>query len=167
METRDQILSKVKKYLIEVLEPSRPELFGLPACPFIKAERIKNNIMYEILSDGQSLTDLIKSFVKSDYTTAVIVQLFPDGDPLPASEVFEYQMFVNGLIKDAGIEGYKCICISPDQKLDIKGFSPRSLAPYFLINIGEQEEFDRTHNLVTRTRYFENFSDEYKTKLNY
>ena len=167
MESKQEIISKVKKYLIEVLEPSRPELFGLPACPFVKVERIKDNIMYDVLLEDQPLIDIIRKFDASTFNTAVIVQLFPPGECLSAPETDQYQMFVNGLLKEAGLSKYKCICISPEQKMDVKGFSPRSLAPYFLINIGEKQEFGRTHDLTIKTRYFENFPEEYKSKLDY
>ena len=164
METREEIIGKVKKYIVEVLEPSRPELFGFPACPFIKSERLNNKIMYDIISERKFI-DLVRDFHLSDYTTAVFVQPLPPGEKMPPDEADEYQRFVNAVMKENGFGQYKNICISPEQEMNIDGFNPRGQAPYVLINIGSRKEFEMTHSKIERTKYFDNFSKDYRNYL--
>jgi len=166
METKEQIIEKVKKYVVDVLEPSRPELFGFPACPFIKAERIKNNIMYDVISEDKKFVDLIKEFDSSTCTTAVFVQLLPEGETMSPQEADDYQRFINAVMKENGFGKYKNICISPTQTMSISGFSPRSSAPYVLVNIGDRSEFAKTHKRIVTTKYFDNFPEEYRNYLN-
>ena len=164
METKEQIIENLKRYVVNVLEPSRPELFGFPACPFIKSERLKNNIMYDVLDDRKFL-DLVREFDSSDYTTAVFAQPLPEGESMSHDEANQYQIFINAVMKENGFGHYKNICISPEQTLHVEGFSPRAEAPYVLINIGNREDFERTHESIKNTKYFENFPDEYMNYL--
>ena len=166
METKKQIIEKVKKYVVDILEPSRPELFGFPACPFIKAERIKKSIMYDVISEDRKFVDLIREFDLSTYTTAVFVQLLPEGESMTPQDADDYQRFINAVMKENGFGKYKNICISPTQTMSIDGFSPRSSAPYVLVNIGDRAEFAKTHKRIATTKYFDNFPEEYREYLN-
>ena len=163
METREQILNKVKKWIIEVLEPSRPELFGFSACPFVKAERLNNKIMYGILDGNTKLVDLVKDFDKSTCTTAIFVQLLEED--MSPEETLEYQRFINAVMKENGLGKYKNICFNPKESFGINGFCPRSQAPYFMINIAAREDLEKAHESLLKTKYFDNFPEEYRKYL--
>ena len=166
METREEILSKVKKYIVDVLEPPREEFSGFAACPFVKAERLNNKIMYEILDGKNNFIDLVRKFDKSDFTTAIFVQLLPDDQIITPEEGSEYQQFLNAVMKENGLGKYKNICFNPEQKQSIGGFSPRSESPYFIINVAPRKDLAKAHGALMKTKYFNNFPDKYKEYLN-
>ena len=167
METREEIIGKVKKYIVEVLEPSRPELFGFSACPFVKVERVKNKIMYEVLDGEVKFLDLVKKFDTSNYTTALFIQKLAEGDFFTQEEGLEYQRFINAVMKENGFGKYKNICFNPQESLAVEGFCPRSQAPYFLVNIALRKDLERAHESLVKTKYFDNFPEKYKKYLHY
>ena len=166
METREQIIEKVKQYLVEVLEPPRPELSGFAACPFVKSERISDRIMYEIIDGKKSFVDLVKQFDKSKYTTAIFVQTLAPGEAMTQEEGSEYQQFLNAVLKQNGLGKYKNICFNPEQRQNVDGFCPRSLAPYFIVNVAPRKDLARAHKALMKTGYFSNFPKEYREYLN-
>ena len=163
METREQIINKVKKWIVEVLEPARPELSGFAACPFVKTERLNDKIMYGILDGNTRLVDLVKEFDRSSYTTAVFVQILEED--ISPEDGLEYQRFINAVMKEDGFGKYKNICFNPRQSLSVNGFCPRSQAPYFLINIAPRKDLIKTHESLLKTKYFDNFPEDYKKHL--
>lgn len=165
METKKQIIGKVKKYIIEVLEPTRPQLFGFSACPFVKAERLNNKIMYDVLNGHTKFLNLMDKFHKSEYTTAIFAQVFEENEIITPEDGLEYQRFINAVMKENNFGMYKNICFNPQQSLSIKGFSPRSQAPYFLINVALRTDLEKAHESLTKTRYFDNFPDRYRKYL--
>ena len=165
METKEQIINKVKKYIVEVLEPVRPELSGFAACPFVKAERIKNKIMYDVLDGNSSLVEIAERFDKSNFSTAIIAQILPEGDSISPEEGLQYQSFINSLLEQIGLGEYKNICFNPMENINVNGFCPREKAPYFLINIAKKKELSRAHKSLLKTAYFDNFPDNYKKYL--
>lgn len=165
METKEQIIDKVKKYIIDVLEPARPELSGFAACPFVKAERINNKIMYGVLDGETKLLDLVREFDSSDCTTAIFAQVLDDGETIEPEEGLQYQRFINALMKENNLGKYKNICFNPEDTFEVDGFCPRSEAPYFLINIAPRKDLDKAHKALKKTKYFENFPEEYKIFL--
>lgn len=165
METREQIINKVKKWIVEVLEPMRPELSGFAACPFVKAERLNDKIMYGILDGNTKLVDLVKEFDRSSYTTAVFVQLLEED--MSPEDGLEYQRFINAVMKENGLGKYKNICFNPKETLSVNGFCPRSQAPYFMINIAPRKDLIKAHESLLKTKYFDNFPEKYRKYLQY
>ena len=43
-----KILTEVKTWITEYLEVPNENFGGMPVCPFVKAEREKNKLMFEI-----------------------------------------------------------------------------------------------------------------------
>jgi hypothetical protein len=166
MENRQEVIGKVKRYIVEVLEPARAEFSGLSACPFVKPERLNDNIMYDVLGALETFEDLAKRFDESDYTTAIFVQLFPEGESMTPKEGSEYQQFLNAVLKQNGLGKHKVICINPNQDHDVEGFSPRAHAPFFIVNIAPRRDLDKAHKSLMKTGYFDNFSEEYRRYLN-
>ena len=167
MEIKEQIINKVKKYIIETLEPSRPELFGFSACPFVKSERINNRIMYDILNRETRFLDLVKKFDESDYTTGLFIQTLDKGEIITPEEGLQYERFIDTVMKENGFGKYKSICFNPQESLGVRGFCPRSEAPYFLINIALREDLEKAHETLLKTKYFDNFPEKYKKYLQF
>ncbi len=148
-----------------MLEPARPELSGFAACPFVKAERRNDKIMYDVLDGKSNLVEIIKRFDKSEFSTVIIAQILPEGDSISPEEGLQYQIFINDLLNQIGMGKYKNICFNPLENINVNGFSPRKEAPYFLINIARKDELSRAHKSLLKTRYFDNLPDNYKKYL--
>ena len=69
------------------------------------------------------------------------------------------------LMKEKGFKGLKAICLSPFEEWKIAEEDTREKAPYFLINIGSDTQFDETHRTLWKTDYFMNFSEEELDKM--
>jgi len=161
--SKAQLINSIKFYLTEVLEKPRDEFEGMPACPFIKKERLKNKLMIDVFdNENESFLDKIELFVKSSYTDAVFAQILEK--PLSTKNSKIYQRFLNDVLKD-NFKRYKTIVINPNDTINIKGFCPRSHAPCLLIVVTDREKLNDAHNKMLNTKYFKHFDDEYLKHL--
>ena len=161
-DDNNKLLKKVENYLIEILEKPRPEYEGLPACPFIKKQRIRNKLLIDIFDNNkESFLDKMNLFVNSQYTDAVFAQRIDDA--LSTQDSKEYQDFLNRVLREH-FNKYKVIVTNPHDKFEVMGFNPRSHAPCFLIVVTDKEKLARTHKQMLKSKYFSNFDDDY---LNY
>ena len=55
---------------------------------------------------------------------------------------------------------------SPYEDFEVAGVKTRSKAPYFLINVAPTKQLGKSHKDLKKTKYFDNFSDEDKQRLN-
>ena len=46
-----------------------------------------------------------------------------------------YKKVLNKALRLNGFAEYQNLCINPNDTLEVEGFNPRSMAPYFMINI--------------------------------
>ena len=158
-EVRDQLIQAVNNYIIEVIEKPRPEYEGMPACPFVKKERINNKLMIDVFnSESESFLDKIDKFENSEYTDAVFAQVVDESLSTENSKI--YQNFLNKLLKKRSSQ-YKVIIVNPDDKFNVKGFNPRSLAPCLLIVVTDRKKLSKAHKQMMKSKYFTNFNDEY------
>ena len=161
--SKEKLIDSIKIYLTEVLEIPREEFEGLPACPFIKKERLKNKLMIDVFdNENESFLDKITVFIKSSYTDAVFAQILDE--PLSTENSKTYQRFLNDVLKD-NFENYKTIVINPNDEFNIKGFCPRSHAPCLLIVVTDRKKLDSAHSKMLNTKYFKHFNDEYLKHL--
>jgi uncharacterized protein YllA (UPF0747 family) len=100
----------------------------------------------------------MEEFVNSDHTDAVFAQLLDDTLTTKGSKT--YQSFLNGLLKQH-FKDYKVIVVNPNDKLNVNGFNPRSLAPCFLIVVTNRKKLSSAHKKMLKSKYFTNFDDEY------
>ena len=157
------LIESITKYMTEVLEIPREEFEGLPACPFIKKERIKNTLMIDVFdNENESFVDKVSVFIKSSYTDAVFAQMLEE--PLSTENSKTYQRFLNDILKD-NFEQYKTIVINPNDSFNIKGFCPRSHAPCLLIVVTDRRKLNNAHSKMLNSNYFKNFNDEYLKHL--
>ena len=90
---REQLIKQMTDYVINVLEEKRPEFSGFAVCPFVKADRVSDQLhldVFEVPKD--TLVDVVLRFVRSGKRSALI------GQPnvcIAADETRGYQDFIN------------------------------------------------------------------------
>ena len=150
---------KVMKYINFIRTP-RKEYGDLPPCPFVGAEIDKGKLMIDKFNPKENtLLEMVKAYDESDYDSALFVQI--SEEPLSKFDTVGYQDYINKTMKDNNYGHLKCICFNPNDELDIDGFNPRSHAPYFLINIATREALDKAHNVLSKTKYYNNMNMKY------
>ena len=160
---------KVMKY-IGILRTPRKEYGGLPACPFVGPEIDKGKLMIDKFDPNEievhgtivrehTLLVKIKIYDESDYDSALFVQV--SEEVLSKYDTVRYQDYINKTMKENGYGHLKCICFNPNDELDIDGFNARGHAPYFLINIATREALDKAHNVLSKTKYYDNMNKRY------
>ena len=55
---------------------------------------------------------------------------------------------------------------SPYEDFEVAGVKTRSGAPYFLINIAPTKQLGKSHKDLMKTKYFDSFTEEEKSRLN-
>ena len=152
---------KAKDYINNVLNERRPEFNNKAVCPFAAPELKNNRLMIATVGD-QGLTDLIDQFHRSEYESA----LFIIEQDIPAKQTKKFQYFVNLLLSERGMTDYKNICFNPNDDVDIEGYNPRSLAPYFMVNIANKRVLSKAHRGLKKTNYYDKLPDKYRKFLN-
>jgi len=152
---------EAKDYINNVLDERRPEFGNKAVCPFAASELKANRLMIATVGD-QSLADLIEQFSKSDYESA----LFIIEQDIPPEQTKKFQYFVNHLLSQRGLTDYKNICFNPNDDVDIEGYNPRSLAPYFMVNIADKKVLSKAHRALKKTNYYDKLPDRYRKFLN-
>ena len=158
-EDRKQILDSLMEYVTHVLEEKREEFSGLAVCPFVKADRITDQLFLDIFDNqADTLVDVILRFVRSNKRSALIAQINTE---IGSEETKDYQEFINIVIESTGVGEVKALCFNPNDNLDVEGYNPRSKAPYFLINMAYTDDLSKAHNSLKRTKYYDKMPVEY------
>tara|TARA_B100001248_G_scaffold261378_1_gene252372 strand:+ start:4754 stop:5269 length:516 start_codon:yes stop_codon:yes gene_type:complete len=167
MVEKRQIIKNITDYLVNVIEVPRQEFSGFAVCPFSKSERVKGRLMVDVLDhSSESFLDCMNRMTEKGCTSAVLA-LFDGGVPvvMDKSETVGFSKFLNRIMRDNGILGYKNICTNPSDEVDADGYNPRSQSPYFLIVISETDDLDKKRKSLTKTKYYDKMSDKYKRFL--
>jgi len=151
----------VKDYINNVLDERRQEFGGKAVCPFAAPELRADKLMIAEVGD-KSLLELISELATSDYESA----LFIIKEDIPAEQTKKFQLFVNRLLKQRGLKDYKNICFNPNDDVEIEGYNPRSLAPYFMVNIADKKVLSKAHRALKKTNYYDKLPDRYRKFLN-
>ena len=163
--SKKQILKEVNEY-IDYLEKPSENFGGMPVCPFVKSERKNNKLMIEVWKPNKKpFLELLEKFKKSEYSSALFVCEITDGLNWKDVDRAKFQKAIQILMKEKGFKGLKAICLSPFEEWKIAEEDTREKAPYFLINIGSDTQFDETHRTLWKTDYFMNFSEEELDKM--
>ena len=161
---REQLIKQMTDYVIDVLEEKRPEFSGFAVCPFVKADRIKDQLhldVFEVPKD--TLVDVVLRFVRSGKRSALIGQ--PNVN-VKASETKDYQEFINIILEESGNSDVLALCFNPNDDLEVEGYNPRSRAPCFLINMAYIDHLSRSHRALKKTTYYDSLPITYKKYLN-
>ena len=156
---RDQIIKDLSDYVINVLEESREEFSGFSVCPFVKADRVTDQLFLDVFDNKvDTLIDVLVRFVRSKKRSALIAQINVE---VASKETREYQDFINTVIDSADIGDIRALCFNPAEKLSVEGYNPRSKAPYFLINMAYVDHLVRSHRGLKKTSYYDKMPVEY------
>jgi len=155
----EPLLQEVLSYVIDVLESKRGEFSGFAVCPFVKADRVAEQLFLKVYdNEKQSFLSVAGEFIKSGKRSALIAQV--NGE-IPGDETSGYQKFINMLLEESGHGNIGSLRFNPNDDLDIDGFNPRSLAPCFLINLAYKKDLRKGHRSLKKTNYYDNMPKDY------
>lgn len=154
------VFDSTKEYINNVLNERRNEFGGKHVCPFAAPELSRDRLMIAEVSDN-GLVELINQFKDSQYDSA----LFIIKEDIPSHLTKGFQIFVNRVLRKQGLEEYKNICFNPNDQVEVHGYNPRSLAPYFMINIAHREALSQASKSLKKTNYYDKLPDEYLSFL--
>ena len=161
---REQIIKQLSDYVVNVLEEKRGEFSGFSVCPFVKADRVRDELFLDIFDNTvDTLVDVFLRFARSKKRSALIAQINVD---IPSEDTAEYEEFINIVSESAGLGNIKALCFNPNEtNLTVDGYSPRSKAPYFLINMAYQEDLGKAHRSLKKTNYYDKMPQNYTAYL--
>ncbi len=166
-ESNNTIIDKVAQYLHWLTIPKK-EFNDMPICPFLDKE-MRDDLLYLDIwyPHESSFMDIMESFLLSGKNSSLVI--CPNTHTIDYSEVSRktIQKQITDLLRRNPQTDYlKSMCFSPYEDFQIAGVSTRSNAPYFMINVAPTEQLGKSHKDLMKTKYFQNFTDEEKKRLN-
>ena len=166
-EPRNEIIDKVAQYLHWLTIP-KTEFGNMPVCPFLDKEMRDDNLYIDIwYPHDNSFMDIMESFLLSSKNSALVV--CPNTHTIDYSEVSrkDIQKKITDLLrKNPQTEYLKSMIFSPYEDFEVAGVKTRSGAPYFLINVAPTKQLGKSHKDLSKTKYFDNFTEEELNKMN-
>ena len=166
-DDRDTIIGNTSEYLHWLTIPKQ-EFGNMPPCPFLDKELRDDNLYIDIWYPHQSsFMDIMESFLLSGKNSALVV--CPNTHTIDYSEVSRktiQRQITDLLRKNPHTDYLKSMIFSPYEDFEVAGVKTRSGAPYFLINVAPTKQLGKSHKDLKKTKYFDNFSDEDKQRLN-
>ena len=167
MESKEQIISKVSEYIHWLTIPKK-EFNNMPPCPFLDKEMRDDKLYIDIwYPHNNTFMELMESFLLSGKNSALII--CPNTHTIDYSQVSrsDIQRKITDLLrKNPQTDYLKALTFSPYEDFEVAGVKTRSDAPYFLINVAPTDLLGISHKDLSKTKYFDNFSDEDKKRLN-
>ncbi len=166
-EDRNTIIDKVAQYLHWLTIPKQ-EFGNMPVCPYLDKE-MRDNLLYIDIwyPHENSFMDIMESFLLSGKNSALVI--CPNTHTIDYSEVSRktiQKQITDLLRKNPHTDYLKSMIFSPYEDFEVAGVKTRSEAPYFLINVAPTKQLGKSHKDLKKTKYFDNFSDEDKQRLN-
>ena len=151
-------------YVINVLEESREEFSGFPVCPFVKADRVREQLFIDVFdNENETLVDVILRYIRSGKSSALIAQ---PNDELTGRESREYEKFINIMIEEiVGKDEITALVFNPNDELEVEGYNPRSKAPCLLINMAYVKDLYKAHQSLKKTNYYDKMPEIYRNLL--
>ena len=151
-------------YIINVLEKKRPEFSGMPVCPFVKPDRITEQLHLDVFDNTEeSLVDVILRFVRSGKRSALIAQ---PNEEIEFQETKGYREFINLVIQETTSEDIFALCFNPKTDIEVDGYNPYQDAPFFMINLAYSEHLSNARKTLLKTSYYDKMSEKYRNFLN-
>ena len=161
---REQLIKQMTDYVINVLEEKRPEFSGFAVCPFVKADRLADQLHLDVFDNTKdTLVEVIRRFVVSGKRSALVGQ---PNVSVGAAETKGYQEFIDLVIEEAGYEDIGVLCFNPNLKMEVEGFNPLSEAPCFMINMAYHKDLEKARRALLKTNYYDKLPLTYKKYLN-
>ena len=167
IDDRDTIIGKTSEYLHWLTIPKK-EFGNMPVCPFLDKELRDNQLYIDIWYPHEcSFMDIMESFLLSGKNSSLVV--CPNTHTIDYSEVSrkDIQRQITDLLrKNPNTDYLKCMIFSPYEDFEVASVKTRSGAPYFLINVAPTKQLGKSHKDLTKTKYFDNFTEDEKSRLN-
>ena len=167
MVEKTKIVKEMTLWLTDVLEVEREEFSGFATCPFVKAERLQNKIyITKFDSEQESIIDVAQAMLDGGYESGLFA-LFEGEKPvdLPKEDTRPLQKVLNKALRLSGFAEYQNLCINPNDTLEVEGFNPRSMAPYFMINISPKKALQKGNKSLQKTNYYDKLPSSYRKYL--
>ena len=140
----------------------------MPICPYLDKEMRDDLLYIDIWYPSQSsFMDIMESFLLSNKNSALVI--CPNTHTIDYSEVSRktIQSQITDLLrKNPQTDYLKSLVISPYEPWELAGVETRSNAPYFMINVTPTEQLGKAHKDLRKTKYFDNFTNKDKRKMN-
>ena len=166
-ESKSTIIDKTAQYLHWLTIPKK-EFGNMPTCPFLDKELRDDNLYIDIWYPHiNTFMDTMESFLLSGKNSALVV--CPNTHTIDYSEVSrrDIQTKITDLLrKNPQTDYLKSLVISPYEPWTLAGVETRSGAPYFMINITPTKQIGRAHKDLSKTKYFQNYTDDDKRRMN-
>jgi len=166
-DDRDTIINRTSEYLHRLTIPKQ-EFNNMPICPFLDKELRDDALYIDIWYPHESsFMDIVEGFLLSSKNSCLVV--CPDTYTIDYSEVSRktIQARITDLLrKNPQTDYLKSMIFSPYEDFEVAGVKTRSNAPYFMINIAPTKQLGKAHKDLQKTKYFDNFSDEERNRLN-
>ena len=95
---REQLIKQMTDYVINVLEEKRPEFSGFAVCPFVKADRLADQLHLDVFDNTKdTLVEVIRRFIRSGKRSALVGQ---PNVSVGAAETKGYQEFIDLVVED-------------------------------------------------------------------
>ena len=166
-ESKSTIIDKVAQYLHSLTIP-KSEFGNMPICPYLdkelKTEQLYLDIWYP---QHNTFMDVMESFLLSGKNSCLVI--CPNTHTIDYSEVSRktIQSQITDLLrKNPQTDYLKCMIFSPYEDFEVAGVKTRSGAPYFLINVAPTKQLGKSHKDLQKTKYFQNYTDDDKRKMN-
>ena len=161
---KEQLIKQMTDYVINVLEEKRPEFSGFAVCPFVKADRLADQLHLDVFDNTKdTLVDVVLRFVRSGKRSALIGQ--PNVN-VGAAETKGYQEFINIVLEESGNGDVGALCFNPNNVLEVEGYNPLSAAPCFMINMAYHKDLGKARRALLKTNYYDKLPVSYKKYLN-
>lgn len=162
---RAEVVARVEAYLSETLEVPRPEFGNMPACPFVRAERLRGQIRFELCKigtiDGNSIWTIVQKFlIDTKHSSLLIV------DPYSRVGRDEGVRLGIDLCDRLRPEGFFAACIHPMDVFAVGGYRTRSPVPYVAILVQARELLDHGRLALKRTDYYNAWSESNREYVN-
>ena len=158
---------KIKEYIEELSKP-REEFSGMPTCPYAHVH--VNEGKMEIKEWDPNKTDIIDELVAfndNEYKSTAwylkdMTDIFKKGT---VEETDKWTDEVNERLLEDYDFGFVMVTFNPNDNLEVEGFNPRSLSPYFIIGVVYLEELNEAHDKLAESKYFDKLVGKYRDQL--
>ena len=157
--TVEQLIDKVLLYLVWLQTPNE-NFANMPVCPFIKADLDNEEILFLTQTKKDEFIDLVKKWDESGKKTGLIIQM---NMPQYGEKRKKYQALLNRKIKEVwpkSDDQPKVLVFDPTENWSLAGVETRKMAPTLLINLARRKDLREAHRTLTKTKWYDKFSNE-------
>ena len=146
-------------YLVWLRTPNE-NFNGMPVCPFIKKDLDNDEILFLVQTKKAEFIDLVKKWDESGKKTGLIIQM---NMPQYGDKRRKYQALLNKKIREVwpkSADQPKVLVFDPTENWSLADVETRKKAPTLLINLARRKDLADAHKTLTKTKWYDKFSNE-------